>query len=95
MVAVGHRSRSEGATLSKIGRNEPCPCGSGSKYKHCCQVKNERRSQLISRGLAVALVVVIAVAALALLIGLRAGDGDGAPPGQVWSEEHGHYHVVG
>ena len=20
----------------KIGRNEPCPCGSGSKYKHCC-----------------------------------------------------------
>jgi preprotein translocase subunit SecA len=21
---------------SKIGRNEPCPCGSGRKYKHCC-----------------------------------------------------------
>ena len=21
----------------KIGRNEPCPCGSGKKYKHCCQ----------------------------------------------------------
>ena len=20
----------------KIGRNEPCPCGSGNKYKHCC-----------------------------------------------------------
>ena len=20
----------------KIGRNEPCPCGSGEKYKHCC-----------------------------------------------------------
>jgi hypothetical protein len=20
----------------KIGRNEPCPCGSGRKYKHCC-----------------------------------------------------------
>jgi preprotein translocase subunit SecA len=19
----------------KIGRNEPCPCGSGKKYKHC------------------------------------------------------------
>ncbi len=19
-----------------IGRNEPCPCGSGKKYKHCC-----------------------------------------------------------
>ena len=21
---------------SKTGRNEPCPCGSGKKYKHCC-----------------------------------------------------------
>lgn len=21
---------------AKIGRNEPCPCGSGKKYKHCC-----------------------------------------------------------
>jgi uncharacterized protein len=23
-------------TEAKIGRNEPCPCGSGRKYKHCC-----------------------------------------------------------
>ncbi len=22
--------------LEKIGRNDPCPCGSGKKYKHCC-----------------------------------------------------------
>ena len=22
--------------VEKIGRNEPCPCGSGKKYKHCC-----------------------------------------------------------
>ncbi len=21
---------------TKVGRNEPCPCGSGKKYKHCC-----------------------------------------------------------
>ena len=20
----------------KVGRNEPCPCGSGKKYKKCC-----------------------------------------------------------
>ncbi|MBR6014599.1 MAG: SEC-C domain-containing protein, partial [Firmicutes bacterium] len=20
----------------KIGRNDPCPCGSGKKYKKCC-----------------------------------------------------------
>ena len=23
----------------KVGRNEPCPCGSGKKYKHCCARK--------------------------------------------------------
>ena len=22
----------------KVGRNDPCPCGSGKKYKHCCGV---------------------------------------------------------
>jgi len=26
-----------GITIArKIGRNEPCPCGSGKKYKKCC-----------------------------------------------------------
>ena len=20
----------------RVGRNEPCPCGSGKKFKHCC-----------------------------------------------------------
>jgi preprotein translocase subunit SecA len=23
------------AQVPKVGRNEPCPCGSGKKYKHC------------------------------------------------------------
>jgi preprotein translocase subunit SecA len=23
-------------TLPKVGRNDPCPCGSGKKYKQCC-----------------------------------------------------------
>jgi len=23
-------------TVEKVGRNEPCPCGSGKKYKKCC-----------------------------------------------------------
>ena len=22
--------------VQKIGRNDPCPCGSGKKYKQCC-----------------------------------------------------------
>ena len=24
---------------TKIGRNDPCPCGSGKKYKHCCAMQ--------------------------------------------------------
>ena len=33
--------------MSKIGRNDPCPCGSGKKYKKCCLDKDEaaRRAQ--------------------------------------------------
>ena len=29
----GHTIVREGP---KVGRNDPCPCGSGKKYKHCC-----------------------------------------------------------
>jgi len=29
--------RKEAATMgNKVGRNDPCPCGSGKKYKKCC-----------------------------------------------------------
>jgi len=27
------------AALGKVGRNQPCPCGSGKKYKKCCGAK--------------------------------------------------------
>jgi len=27
---------SAAAPRAKVGRNDPCPCGSGKKYKHCC-----------------------------------------------------------
>jgi SEC-C motif len=27
--------------MEKVGRNDPCPCGSGRKYKRCCLTKNE------------------------------------------------------
>lgn len=33
--------RVEVRTEPKIGRNEPCPCGSGKKYKKCCALANE------------------------------------------------------
>ncbi|MDH3212342.1 MAG: preprotein translocase subunit SecA [Myxococcales bacterium] len=30
------RGRAGGAGSGKVGRNDPCPCGSGKKYKKCC-----------------------------------------------------------
>ncbi len=30
-----------GGKSRKAGRNDPCPCGSGKKYKHCCLTKDE------------------------------------------------------
>ena len=27
---------------TKVGRNDACPCGSGAKYKHCCEGKDLR-----------------------------------------------------
>jgi tetratricopeptide (TPR) repeat protein len=27
--------------MAKIGRNDPCPCGSGQKYKRCCLARDE------------------------------------------------------
>jgi hypothetical protein len=37
----------QGATMrravAKVGRNDPCPCGSGKKYKHCCIEKDTER----------------------------------------------------
>jgi len=34
-VPAEERDPADPATWGKVGRNEPCPCGSGKKYKHC------------------------------------------------------------
>ena len=39
---VGDEARPYTRTTPKIGRNEPCPCGSGKKYKKCCLGETER-----------------------------------------------------
>ncbi len=31
--------------VARIGRNDPCPCGSGKKYKKCCMEKDQERLQ--------------------------------------------------
>ena len=27
----------------KVARNEPCPCGSGKKYKQCCGISGPKK----------------------------------------------------
>ena len=73
---------------TQVGRNDRCPCGSGKKYKHCC----ERKASEWSRGqlMLLTLVLVVLVGGLFLAVSSRqehAGQATG-----VWSEEHGHYH---
>ena len=34
-LAVADRDPKNPATWGRVGRNEPCPCGSGKKFKHC------------------------------------------------------------
>ena len=35
--------------MAKIGRNAPCPCGSGKKYKKCCLRKHEEEGRNASK----------------------------------------------
>src|SRR5690606_33951901 len=34
-VAAEERNPADPSTWGRVGRNEPCPCGSGKKFKHC------------------------------------------------------------
>ena len=90
------------------GRNEPCPCGSGLKYKNCCEGK--RRT---SKGMLALLFVIAMIAGAGGMAAFMGRDKPPAPrptpqnpqagrpqpgpapPGKVWSAEHGHWHDIG
>ena len=80
------------ATATKVGRNEPCPCGSGKKYKTCCALKKAQLSNLQWLGIVVLALIVV----VALVSTFRPSSEDNAdsvcPPGQFWSLDHGHCH---
>jgi len=48
LLSQAERKRAELTDVKsdKIGRNEPCPCGSGKKYKHCCLGKHEAAKRM-------------------------------------------------
>ena len=75
------------ARVSKVGRNDPCPCGSGKKYKQCC----ERTTHALSPTTWLAIVgfAVAALTALILSFTTTATRIDArCPPGQTWSPGH-------
>jgi hypothetical protein len=78
------------AKIQKAGRNDLCPCGSGKKYKKCCEIRQER-----SR-FSIILIILIAGAVLGgLAFSLTSfGDEGSSTPaaGRTWSPEHGHWH---
>ena len=71
--------------MARTGRNEACPCGSGKKYKHCCESKTQSASSRWIFALVVGALVV------AIIAGISNARRDSASRG-VWSPEHGHYH---
>lgn len=76
-----------------IGRNDPCVCGSGKKYKRCCH--KEGRSATGIAGSKTTMVVVGAVLLIGLIfmgVSVISGGGGGCPAGQTWSAAHGHCH---
>ena len=73
--------------MAKVGRNEICPCGSGKKYKHCCE------SKVTGNRMTMVMVLLIAGAIVAAVLASVFNEGDtSAGAGRVWSAEHGHYH---
>ena len=37
--------KAQPARSAKVGRNDPCPCGSGKKYKNCCGANSGNRAE--------------------------------------------------
>lgn len=75
----------------KPKRNDPCHCGSGKKYKNCCQ--NKDASKWSSKLGMIGAVLIVILGLLLLSLAIRGGESSGnCPPGQSWDEAHQHCH---
>ncbi len=77
--------------MAAIGRNDPCHCGSGKKYKHCHLNKADKPS-MGNRLLLGAVAIVLIGGALILLTNLEDFTHNAGGATRVWSEAHGHWH---
>ena len=74
--------------MSAIGRNEPCHCGSGKKYKRCCALKANQTS-LTSR-IAISLIALMLIAGAIFMIS-SLGDRNEGEAIRVWHGDHWDY----
>ena len=58
------------STASRPKMSQPCPCGSGKKYKHCCFLKQEARRKATRRVRKVAIWTGALVVAAAIVYGM-------------------------
>ena len=77
--------------MAKIGRNDPCHCGSGRKFKRCCEMKTP--TQRSGRMLMIVVGALILAAVAAGVASITGGDESGAV--RIWDPAHGHYHDAG
>jgi hypothetical protein len=77
--------------MAVVGRNAPCPCGSGLKYKRCCALKRQK-TPLGSRIALSILAIVLIGGALFFLLSFDDFANTASTRTRVWSEEHGHWH---
>ena len=95
LLPAGHPLNSAAAIrynkAMKTGRNAPCPCDSGKKFKHCCAGKEEAASNRWFTLAMIAVVILLVVGMVGFIMqGAQISDDPNA--GKVWSEEHGHWH---
>ncbi|WP_373045328.1 SEC-C metal-binding domain-containing protein [Vulgatibacter sp.] len=72
----------------KIGRNDPCHCGSGKKYKNCHQKAAAEGKGDWSKSALYVIAALLVLGAGGFVYGIVAGPDDG----RIWSAEHGHWH---
>ena len=75
--------------MSAIGRNAPCPCGSGQKYKRCCALKTDRVST--SSRIAISLIGLMLLAGAIYMLGALNREADSVGPMRVWHGDHWDY----
>ncbi len=78
------------AQATKVGRNDLCSCGSGKKYKKCCESKGERSMGQMM--MIVLISLILGAGLLAVVSNFTTETTHVAKTGGVWDPAHGHYH---